>query len=181
MVLGMFSIDADLPSTEKDTRVDWLGAVLVTAGLVLIVFVLSEGEIAGWKTPCASCHLQHTLLHRLTLSSVRYHCAAHRRCHLHGPLRLMGALPRTRTREPLGRGYQVQMDPSTTDEDFHLGTCQGEVRSGNAHCLPQLECLLGMAILGSGGPVSWCWNLDRADGHGTGSYITKTISIYHRS
>ncbi|KAF7987040.1 hypothetical protein HWV62_163 [Athelia sp. TMB] len=50
-VLGMFSIDADLPSTEKDTRVDWLGALLVTAGLVLIVFVLSEGEIAGWKTP----------------------------------------------------------------------------------------------------------------------------------
>ncbi|KAF7980644.1 hypothetical protein HWV62_37456 [Athelia sp. TMB] len=49
-VLGMFSIDADLPSTEKDTRVDWLGALLVTAGLVLIVFVLSEGEIAGWKT-----------------------------------------------------------------------------------------------------------------------------------
>ncbi|KAI0729086.1 efflux transporter [Fomitopsis betulina] len=50
---GLLSFNADLPSTEKDRRVDWLGAFLVTAGLVLIVFVLSDGSIApnGWKTP----------------------------------------------------------------------------------------------------------------------------------
>ncbi|EKM57838.1 uncharacterized protein PHACADRAFT_251711 [Phanerochaete carnosa HHB-10118-sp] len=49
---GFFAIDKDLPSTEKDRRVDWLGAFLVTAGLVLIVFVLSDGTIApeGWGT-----------------------------------------------------------------------------------------------------------------------------------
>ncbi|KAF7327956.1 Glycoside hydrolase family 38 protein [Mycena kentingensis (nom. inval.)] len=40
-------------STEKDRRVDWLGGFLVTAGLVLLVFVLSQGPVAsnGWKTP----------------------------------------------------------------------------------------------------------------------------------
>ncbi|KAI0346203.1 MFS general substrate transporter [Trametopsis cervina] len=50
---GAFFIDRDKPSEEEDRRVDWLGAFLVTVGLVLIVFVLSEGSIAphGWKTP----------------------------------------------------------------------------------------------------------------------------------
>lgn len=52
----MFSIDPDEPSTETDRRIDWLGALLVTAGLVLIVFVLSDGEIVGWKTPCMCYH-----------------------------------------------------------------------------------------------------------------------------
>ncbi len=39
---------------EKDKRVDWLGGALVTAGLVLIIFVLSDGEIAPnkWATSC---------------------------------------------------------------------------------------------------------------------------------
>ncbi|KAF7420881.1 hypothetical protein PC9H_011399 [Pleurotus ostreatus] len=37
---------------EEDRRVDWLGAFLVTAGLVLVVFVLSDGEVAPrqWAT-----------------------------------------------------------------------------------------------------------------------------------
>ncbi|KZT65896.1 MFS general substrate transporter [Daedalea quercina L-15889] len=49
---GILSFDADKPSTEKDKRVDWLGAFLVTVGLVLVVFALSDGTIApdGWKT-----------------------------------------------------------------------------------------------------------------------------------
>jgi len=51
MICGFFTIDRDIPSTE-DRRVDWIGASLVTSGLVLIVFVLSDGSIApqGWKT-----------------------------------------------------------------------------------------------------------------------------------
>lgn len=51
---GLAFIDKDLPSTESDRRVDWIGALLVTAGLTLIVFVLSDGEIApnGWQTSC---------------------------------------------------------------------------------------------------------------------------------
>jgi len=47
-------MDRDQPSEEKDKRVDWLGAFFVTAGLVQIVFVLSQGELAPkkWATPC---------------------------------------------------------------------------------------------------------------------------------
>ncbi|KAH9072349.1 efflux transporter [Lactarius deliciosus] len=53
MVLGFFVFEEDEPSTEEDTRVDWIGAVLITAGLVLIVFVLSDSPTArkGWKSP----------------------------------------------------------------------------------------------------------------------------------
>ncbi|KAJ7140142.1 MFS general substrate transporter [Mycena filopes] len=49
---GFMVIDPDVPSTETDKRVDWLGAFLVTAGLILLVFVLGQGSIApdGWKT-----------------------------------------------------------------------------------------------------------------------------------
>jgi hypothetical protein len=51
MILGFFVIEKDEPSTEEDKRVDWIGAALVTAGLVLIVFVLSDTPTAhrGWK------------------------------------------------------------------------------------------------------------------------------------
>ncbi|KAJ7596104.1 putative efflux transporter [Mycena floridula] len=53
LVSGIFTIDADTPSTELDQRVDWLGGFLVTVGLVLIVFVLGQGESAPqrWATP----------------------------------------------------------------------------------------------------------------------------------
>ncbi|KIK39599.1 hypothetical protein CY34DRAFT_808124 [Suillus luteus UH-Slu-Lm8-n1] len=49
-ISGMISFDADVTSTEA---VDWIGASLVTIGLVLIVLVLGQGEVApqGWKTP----------------------------------------------------------------------------------------------------------------------------------
>ncbi|KAJ7506829.1 MFS general substrate transporter [Mycena galericulata] len=49
---GLVLIDPDTPSTETDKRVDWLGAFLVTTGLVLLVFVLGQGSLApnGWKT-----------------------------------------------------------------------------------------------------------------------------------
>ncbi|KAL0952456.1 hypothetical protein HGRIS_006724 [Hohenbuehelia grisea] len=52
MLMGVWCIDADKPTTEVDRRVDWIGAFLVTAGLVLIVFVLSDGEVAPdqWRT-----------------------------------------------------------------------------------------------------------------------------------
>ncbi|KAF9478870.1 MFS general substrate transporter [Pholiota conissans] len=50
---GLISIDKDVPSEEVDKRIDWVGSFLVTAGLVLIVFVLSQGELAPdkWATP----------------------------------------------------------------------------------------------------------------------------------
>ncbi|KAI9457060.1 major facilitator superfamily-domain-containing protein [Boletus coccyginus] len=50
-VFGGLSFDADKISPEVDRRVDWIGAILVTSGLVLVVFVLGQGPIVGWKTP----------------------------------------------------------------------------------------------------------------------------------
>ncbi|KAG1737061.1 major facilitator superfamily domain-containing protein [Suillus paluster] len=49
-VAGMIAFDSDVPSTDF---VDWIGASLITVSLVLIVFVLGQGELAsqGWKTP----------------------------------------------------------------------------------------------------------------------------------
>ncbi|KAJ3937129.1 MAG: major facilitator superfamily domain-containing protein [Lentinula lateritia] len=53
MITAMISFNPDHPSTEEDQRVDWIGAFLVTTGLVLIVFVLGQGEVAPkqWSTP----------------------------------------------------------------------------------------------------------------------------------
>jgi len=53
---GLFSITPDRPSEEKDKRVDWFGAFLVTAGLVQIIFVLGQAELAPkqWATPCTA-------------------------------------------------------------------------------------------------------------------------------
>ncbi|PPQ78955.1 hypothetical protein CVT25_002284 [Psilocybe cyanescens] len=50
---GLLSIDNDIPSDEKDKRIDWIGAFFVTGGLILVVFVLSQGEVAPqqWRTP----------------------------------------------------------------------------------------------------------------------------------
>jgi len=51
-VLGcLMSFDADELSSEADARVDWIGAMLVTVGLVLVVFALGQAPIAGWRTP----------------------------------------------------------------------------------------------------------------------------------
>ncbi|KAI1790080.1 efflux transporter [Ganoderma leucocontextum] len=49
---GYISIEADVPYTLPDKRLDWVGAFLVTAGLTFIVFILSDGSIApdGWRT-----------------------------------------------------------------------------------------------------------------------------------
>ncbi|KAJ6468230.1 MFS general substrate transporter [Mycena sanguinolenta] len=52
VVGGIFAIEPDMPSTESDHRVDWIGAFLSTAGLLLLLFVLGQGQVAphGWKT-----------------------------------------------------------------------------------------------------------------------------------
>jgi MFS family permease len=48
---GVLSFDKDKVSSEADRRVDWIGALLVTSGLVLVVFVLGQGPVTGWSDP----------------------------------------------------------------------------------------------------------------------------------
>jgi hypothetical protein len=49
MISGFFF--EDKPSTKEDKHDDWIGAALVTASLVLVMFVLSDDPTArkGWK------------------------------------------------------------------------------------------------------------------------------------
>ncbi|WWC61212.1 uncharacterized protein I303_103792 [Kwoniella dejecticola CBS 10117] len=51
-VVSLWTIPSDIPHSE-DKRVDWIGAALVTVGLILLQFTISAGETAsnGWKTP----------------------------------------------------------------------------------------------------------------------------------
>ena len=53
-LLGWLTIDADRKRPDGDKRVDWIGALLVTSGLVLITFALAEANSAkpsGWASP----------------------------------------------------------------------------------------------------------------------------------
>ncbi|KAG8923575.1 hypothetical protein FRC00_006067 [Tulasnella sp. 408] len=45
-------VPKDVRDENRDKRVDWVGAGLVTASLVLLLFALAQGEVApsGWKT-----------------------------------------------------------------------------------------------------------------------------------
>lgn len=58
VLLGWLVIEPDTHHLDAslDRRVDWIGAALVTGGLVLLVFSLGDGESApqGWKTGCTS-------------------------------------------------------------------------------------------------------------------------------
>ncbi|CAG7849082.1 Uncharacterized MFS-type transporter C1683.03c [Serendipita indica DSM 11827] len=51
LVAGMFSIDKDNHHHGIDKRVDWIGAFLVTAGLVLLTYGLTDGPSRGWSSP----------------------------------------------------------------------------------------------------------------------------------
>jgi len=45
-VEGVLAVEPNQPSEEKDKRVDWVGSVLMTAGLTLTIFVLGDAAIA---------------------------------------------------------------------------------------------------------------------------------------
>ncbi|KAF8340804.1 MFS general substrate transporter [Amanita rubescens] len=55
LCIGYISMDNDshIPNEKLDKRVDWMGAALVTAAMVCIMFVLGQGSLAPqkWRTP----------------------------------------------------------------------------------------------------------------------------------
>lgn len=95
------SFDADKPSTETVKRVDWIGASLITVGLVLIMFVLGQGELApqGWKTPCETAPTPYNYsANPKYFRNTRYHCASCR-WRFHGfAVPGLGAIPGTGSR-----------------------------------------------------------------------------------
>lgn len=56
-VAGIFFIPPPPPSVlalkkgAKAASVDWVGAGLITVGLVMLMFALTEGNVVGWATP----------------------------------------------------------------------------------------------------------------------------------
>ena len=52
-VAGAVRLMASHPR-DPDVHIDWPGTVLVVAGLVAIVYGLSEADTAGWGAPTAS-------------------------------------------------------------------------------------------------------------------------------
>lgn len=143
---ALFVVEPDQPSTEHDTRVDWLGVLLVTAGLVLIVFVLSDGEVAPkqWSTPCEILSLpsdHYNLIH--TLLGCRYHsspgCRSAFGRQLFGLAMVLGA-----TKLPY---CILEMDSTATHETFPMDPWQGPI-CGNANrsswthvCVSELDVL----------------------------------------
>ena len=127
MILGYFVFEADEPSTEEDKRVDWIGAVMVTTGLVLIVFVLSDAPTAhkGWKNPrgfsssffissrpdSGVCR-RYRLVYRRRLARPSFHCVAV----------LLGA----QAREPGSPAYPL--DGATAHEAINVDTCTRSLR-----------------------------------------------------
>ncbi|CAI6313761.1 unnamed protein product [Periconia digitata] len=49
------------PSTTRNS-IDWLGGAIITTGLVLLLFALSEGNVVGWRTPWVSTILVLSIL-----------------------------------------------------------------------------------------------------------------------
>lgn len=53
-VASYFIIPPDRPNPTADRRIDWLGGALVTAGVFLFTFSLTESghAVNSWRTPC---------------------------------------------------------------------------------------------------------------------------------
>ena len=145
MILGYFVFEADEPSTEEDKRVDWIGAAMVTTGLVLIVFVLSDAPTAhkGWKNPREFSSsffkfhhdLMATALHRRHHPVYRWHLA---RPSFHRVAVLLGA----QAREPGSPAYP--MDCATAYEAVDVDTC---ARSLRCHASGRVLLRCGVRVL----------------------------------
>jgi hypothetical protein len=101
-------------NVDEDRRVDWLGALLVTGGLALLMFVLGDGTVAprGWKTGCTLAYSPPT--HRvLQLIIFRCHRAPNHIDFDACSIRWMGVLPSGAHGVP------------TADEARHLDSWEG--------------------------------------------------------
>ena len=138
LILGMLSIDADLPSTEEDKRIDWLGSLIVTAGLVLVVFALSDGEVVGWSTSCKSLDTLVSEIADQAVVPLRYHFFACRRGVMFSAVHSVGTPPRARS---TGSQYSLYVDPSSFNEALDLGSCARSICGYHDYRVFKLELL----------------------------------------
>jgi hypothetical protein len=55
-LLGLFIIPPDPPKWDIDRRIDWIGGALITTGLSLLTFAITQGGLVDgeWSVPCGS-------------------------------------------------------------------------------------------------------------------------------
>lgn len=146
-VLGaLTSFHPDKISPEADARVDWIGAMLVTSGLVLIVFVLGQAPTAGWKTPCMFRFLPLPNKVRI-LIYVRYNRLFGHRSDPYGHFRRLGAS--SGELRHCARYAEVVLDPTTPYEAINMVTGQGPDDRDTRNRIPKLGRLHRLDILGS--------------------------------
>lgn len=150
MVLGFFVIEEDEPSTEDDQRVDWIGAALVTAGLVLIVFVLSDVPTAhkGWKSPRELFFFSVLLsvFHQRVDLRRRHHCPVRYRSATRTPLRRLAILLRAPAGKPGSSAYAL--DRSAAYEAINVDARTRSFRSDADDRLRELGRLHDMGSMG---------------------------------
>jgi len=136
----------DLPSTETDRRIDWLGSLIVTTGLVLVVFVLSDGEIVGWSTSCNSLDTLVSEIADNAMVPLRYHCSTCHRGIMSRAVCSVGTPPRARS--PGSQYSLLYVDPSSFNEALDLGSCESRFASYHDYPRFKLELLheVGLVI-----------------------------------
>lgn len=89
-----YVVPKDVRSKNRDKRVDWVGAAVITTSLVLLLFVLAQGEVASnqWKTGCEILHAWRLYL-LLIFCSHRHHRPPYRVYPRDRLLYRLGALP----------------------------------------------------------------------------------------
>ncbi|KAH0826665.1 hypothetical protein J3R83DRAFT_5051 [Lanmaoa asiatica] len=133
-VLGaLTSFDPDNISPEADRRVDWIGAMLVISGLVLTVFVLGQGPIAGWKT----LHiLIHDMITCLVIGVILVGIFLAWEFHLENSI--------TGPEQP-----KIVLDATTSHETINMGTSQGPDGRNTSNRVPKLVWFDLLDVLGS--------------------------------
>ena len=151
MILGFFVFEEDEPSTEEDKRVDWIGAALVTAGLVLIVFVLSDAPTAhkGWNNPRKSspvpvCFFSNSSqLHDVH----RRHCLVPHRRPARTSFRRLAVLLGTQTQEPGSSTHAL--DGTTAHETIDVDTRAWSLCGHADCCVLQRGGVRMLAVMGT--------------------------------
>ncbi len=148
-IIGLFAIDSDEPSQEKDKRVDWFGAFLVTAGLVQITFVLSQAGLAPkkWATPCMIPVHSFSLFSPISQITNRHYCDPNTRSNFYRRVLLLATLSWKCAIQTFFTSFDIP--PTTPPQKLHLDTSQWSTRRNDGGCLRRLLCFPFVGILGS--------------------------------
>ncbi len=164
---GFLSIDEDPPHPKDDKKVDWFGAFLVTAGLVMILFVLGDGESAPkqWATGCKHSSVSLFKMNSLWVIYLgRYHRPLDRWCIFGWGVSVLAVVPRkgsNRTTNTWIRGYRgggwathpQEMESKTSTaryENLVMGPRIGKVLGDDGDCFCHLVVVHRLDILDTG-------------------------------